>query len=171
MLKIRLCLSLSALLLVSNTPISHAQTLPQSLPQSLPQTLPQTLPQSGSQQPVDNYIPLFSPEQIANASETQRKRMESTEKLNRSSWMKRRQDAAEAKAKLEASAPPPKPAKPKYTRKGKIYKWVDAQGRVHFGDSPPGKGSEQIKLRNTAPAKGAPPPPPAPHLKKGGDDV
>ena len=151
--------------------ISHAQTLPQSLPQARPQTLPQTLPQADSQQPADNYIPLFSPEQIANAPEKQRKRMQSTEKLNRSSWMKRRQDTADAKAKQAASAPPPKPAQPKYTRKGKIYKWVDAQGRVHFGDAPTGKDSEQINLRNTAPALGAPPPPPAPHLKKDGGDV
>jgi hypothetical protein len=154
MTKLRLCLSLSTLLLVSIPPISYAQTLPKS----------------GSQQPANNYIPLFSPKQIANASEKQRKRMQSTEMLNRSSWMKRRQDAAVAKAKQAASVPPPIPAPPKYTRKGKIYKWVDAQGRVHFGDAPSGNDSEQVKLRNTAPAQGAPPPPPAPHLKKGGDD-
>ena len=146
MSKIRLSLCFSAVLLTSLANTSGAQT-------------------------ADDYIPLFTPEQISKASEIQRKRMQSTEKLNRDTWINRRKDAAAEKAKQAAAASPPKPPPPKYTRKGKIYKWVDAQGRVHFGDAPTGKDSEQIKLRNTAPAEGAPPPPPAPHLKKAEEDT
>jgi len=28
-----------------------------------------------------------------------------------------------------------------------VYKWVDADGEVHFGDRPPGQGAEQISVR------------------------
>lgn len=40
---------------------------------------------------------------------------------------------------------------------GKIYKWTDSDGNVHYGERPPGKKAEQIKVRkgpaNPAPTK------------------
>ena len=130
MLKYRLCLCLSTVLLASHPVSSSAQD--------------------------DDYVPLFSQEQISKAAEGSRKRMQVTEKMNRDAWMKRRKESADAKTKKAATASAAtKPAPPKYTRKGKIYKWVDAQGRIHFGDAPTGKKSEQIKLRNTKPSQGA----------------
>ena len=32
-------------------------------------------------------------------------------------------------------------------RKSKIFKWVDANGRVHFGDAPRDKNAKEIKIR------------------------
>ncbi len=164
-------LCLSALLLTSITVNGIAQTLPQTLPLSLQQTPQQQAQQQAQDEAVDQYMPLFTPEQMAKASEGSRKRMQATEKMNRDAWIKRRQRRAEAKAEKEAaSRAPAQPPAPKYTRKGKIYKWVDDQGRVHFGDAPTGENSQQIKLRNTQPAIGGPPPATAPHLKASGED-
>ncbi|MBI1733449.1 MAG: DUF4124 domain-containing protein [Gammaproteobacteria bacterium] len=28
-----------------------------------------------------------------------------------------------------------------------IYRWVDAQGRVHFGDKPPAEGAERVEVK------------------------
>lgn len=160
----RLCLCPVAALLLMLPVVVLAQSLPQNIPQSL------RLPSSQSNLPADDqYIPLFTPEQIAKAAKESRKRMQATEKMNHEAWVKRRKDRAAVKARTQAPAaasPPP----PKYTRKGKIYKWVDAQGRVHFGDAPSGKNSQQIKLRNTSPPKGAPPPATPAHLQNRGED-
>ena len=163
----RLCLNLAAVLAAFVSGGGLAQT---TLPQSIPQTLPQTTTQSPEQSP-DPYIPLFTEQQIAKASKGARKRMQATEEMNRQAWVERRRKSAEVKARKEAEArAAAQPAAPKYTRKGKIYKWVDAQGRVHFGDAPAGNNSPQIKLRNTSPPQGAPPPASAPHLQKSGED-
>ena len=124
--------------------------------------LSQTLPQTSQQ-----YIPLFTPQQIAKASERTRTRMQATEDMNRQAWQERRRKLAETKAKKEAEARAAlKPAAPSYTRKGKIFKWVDAQGRTHFGDAPTGNNAQQIKLHDTNPPQGAPSPATAPHLQK-----
>jgi hypothetical protein len=37
-----------------------------------------------------------------------------------------------------------------------IYRWVDEQGNVHFGDLPPAKGAEPVQLRHYQPASPAP---------------
>ncbi len=123
---------------------------------------------------ADTYIPLFSQDQISKAPKDARKRMQDTEQMNHDAWLKRRQQEAEAEAEAKkaaesnAAAPPPPPD---YSRKGKIFKWVDAQGRVHFGDAPSGSNAKQIKLRNIEPPKGAAPPAVAPHLKTNDKDT
>ena len=134
-------------------------------------TLPQPIPQSITQSP-DRYIPLFTKQQIAKAPKGTRKRMQATENMNREAWVNRRRKRAEVKARKEAEdQAAAQPVTPKYTRKGKIYKWVDAQGQVHFGDAPAGNNSRQIKLRNTDPPQGASPPASAPHLQKSDEDT
>ena len=39
---------------------------------------------------------------------------------------------------------------------GKIYKWTDANGKIHYGERPPGGKAEQIKLKRSSPYKSAP---------------
>ena len=33
-----------------------------------------------------------------------------------------------------------------------VYKWTDDQGNVHFGDRPPAKGAEEVKVPESAPS-------------------
>ncbi|WJW75662.1 DUF4124 domain-containing protein [Thiohalobacter sp. IOR34] len=37
-----------------------------------------------------------------------------------------------------------------------VYRWTDAEGRVHFGDRPPASGAEVVPLRSAPSAAGAP---------------
>lgn len=39
---------------------------------------------------------------------------------------------------------------------GGVYKWVDADGQVHFGDRPPDRGAEQVEVPNNPVAPAAP---------------
>lgn len=34
-----------------------------------------------------------------------------------------------------------------FSASAEVYKWTDAQGRVHFGDKPPGEGAESVTIR------------------------
>jgi hypothetical protein len=46
-----------------------------------------------------------------------------------------------------------------------LYKWVDKNGKVQYGDTPPGDASKVTRLK--APASGSAPAPAAPEAKKG----
>ena len=105
------------------------------------------------------YIPLFSPEQIENASPETRQRMIDTERVNREAWAKRaqerpagsgedpaRQRAGDNEGQPAAAAPPPA----RSATRRKIYRWVDKNGRVNFGDTPPPTAASEVKLRGTA---------------------
>lgn len=39
-----------------------------------------------------------------------------------------------------------------------VYRWVDENGRVHFGDRPPTDGGEQVRITPAAPSPQAPKP-------------
>lgn len=41
---------------------------------------------------------------------------------------------------------------------GKIYKWTDANGKVHYGERPPAGKAEQMKIKGTTPFGTAPAP-------------
>ena len=41
---------------------------------------------------------------------------------------------------------------------GKIYKWVDSEGKVHYGERPPGGQGEQMRVPRSAPRGAAPAP-------------
>lgn len=107
------------------------------------------------------YQPLFSPEMIEQASPEQATRMRATEQRNRAAWDERqeatrqREQAAQQRTQqAEQSAQQPR------AKKNKIYKWVDKDGRVNFGDAPEGQGAEEIEVKGIAREQGNPPPPP-----------
>lgn len=129
------------------------------------------------------YSKIFPEEMYRRATPQQRREMEAAEARNRATWEARQQqqreqaaDAAEqapgqAQSRPPAAAsqaPPPTPPAVTPQRKAKIYKWVDENGRVVFGDAPRGADAEEVKVRGTgrsAPAPaggtsspGAPPP-------------
>ncbi len=113
--------------------------------------------QEGSE---NTYRPLFTPEMIRSASPAQAQRMRATEERNRKAWDERQakrreaENASARRAESQASGAPPA------QRKRKIYRWVDKDGRVHFGDAPPGRGAEEVTVRGVARVKGNPPPAP-----------
>ncbi len=39
------------------------------------------------------------------------------------------------------------------TARGEIYRWVDGDGKVHFGDRPPPRASESVPLPDSAPPR------------------
>ena len=48
---------------------------------------------------------------------------------------------------------------------GKIYKWVDSEGKVHYGERPPGgQQGKQMRVPRAAPRGAAPAPKPADNL-------
>lgn len=106
------------------------------------------------------YQPLFTPEMIEQASPEQAMRMRATEERNRQAWDERqeatrqREQAAQRSQQAEQSAQQPR------AKKKKIYKWVDKEGRVHFGDAPEGQGAQEIEVKGIAREQGNPPPPP-----------
>ncbi len=123
----------------------------------------QTSTQQPDQEPV--YSPLFSEAMIHNASPTQAVRMREAEARNRQAFETRRQarrdqqasqqtEAAERERRAAASASTPR------RNKSKVFKWVDADGRVHFGDAPRGQDAKEIKVGGAARVQGTPLPPP-----------
>ena len=123
------------------------------------------------------YIPVYSDKMIKEASPEQAAIWRKVEADNRRRFNERqlklqdrkleaeeesraRQDAAEQKAAAERArreaAAAPKPT----IRRSKVYKWVDANGRVHFGDAPQGRNAKEIKVGGAARIKGTPLPPP-----------
>ena len=120
-----------------------------------------------AQQPEQpqRYRPLFTDRMIRDASTPeQAARMRETEAKNRGLFDRRqkerleKQQAAEreAQAAEEARANARRPARPARS-KGKVYKWVDANGRVHFGDAPRGENAKEVKVGGVARIKGTPP--------------
>lgn len=106
------------------------------------------------------YQPLFTPQMIEQASPEQATRMRATEQRNRQAWeerqeaMRQRDQAAQRTREAEQSAQQPR------AKKSKIYRWVDKQGRVNFGDAPEGQGAQEIEVKGIAREQGNPPPPP-----------
>jgi hypothetical protein len=105
------------------------------------------------------YQPLFTPEMIEQASPEQATRMRATEQRNRQAWDERheatrqRDQAAQRVREAEQSAQQPR------AKKKKIYRWVDKEGRVNFGDAPDGQGAQEIEVKGIAREQGNPPPP------------
>ena len=123
-----------------------------------------------AQQPEQpqRYRPLFTDRMIRDASTPeQAARMRETEAKNRGLFDRRQQERREkhqaaereAQAAEEARVSALRPARPPRT-KGKVYKWVDANGRVHFGDAPRDKNAQEVKVGGVARVKGTPLPPP-----------
>src|SRR3979490_2493920 len=52
-----------------------------------------------------------------------------------------------------------------------VYKWVDAQGKLQYGDRPPGGGHGEVVKRGGAPGGRAAPAPAAPSNTFGGDQA
>jgi hypothetical protein len=108
----------------------------------------------------NTYRPLFPPETIEAASPEQARRMRATEERNRKAWEERQaklRAASQSKAnpaRGQSAAPAPRARK-------KIYKWVDKNGRVHFGDAPQGSGAQEVEVRGAARIQGNPPPAPS----------
>jgi hypothetical protein len=115
------------------------------------------------------YTPLFTPEQIRNASDATRQRMIDTERDHREAWMQRNPGARRSAA--EPGDPPSNPtgegereppasadAAPRAAPPGKrkIYRWVDSQGRVNFGDRPASTGATEVRIRNDGASRGSP---------------
>ncbi len=112
------------------------------------------LPALAQETPPD-YIPLFSKEQIEQASPEAKSRMIETEERNRKAWIERSKQEPSGDTPL-AQDENQRAAAPRATpRKRKIYRWVDAQGRVNFGDTPPSGTREEVNVRGTAPPTGA----------------
>ena len=124
---------------------------------------------------VDNdkeaeYFPLFSETMIGNASAAQAARMRKSEADNRERFdarqRARREQQAQPKqaAEVNASQSEPQqekvPAPSEKRNKSKIYKWVDANGRVHFGDAPQGNKATEVTVGGGARIQGSPPPAP-----------
>ena len=120
----------------------------------------------------DGYNPLFPEAMYLRASPQQRREMEAAEARNRSAWQQRKQQEQAAAAAAQSSeqppdqgsgqapvaAPPPAAAPVTPRRKSKIYKWVDENGRVQFGDAPPRSGdAEEVKVRGTGASRPAAP--------------
>ena len=123
------------------------------------------------QEPV--YFPLFSEEMIQSASPEQSIRMRETEARNRQAFDSRMralrdQDTAQ---KQEASTQAPRQdaetAPLPQRGKRKIFKWVDANGRVHFSDVPQGRNAKEINVGGAARIRGNPPPLPSRALETG----
>jgi hypothetical protein len=117
------------------------------------------------------YFPLFSDEMIRNASPVQAARMRESEAGNRARFDARQQARREDKEATEepAEVREPRPAPVAKHRHGKVYKWVDANGRVHFGDAPQGRNAREVKVGGAARIKGTPPP--APGAVNQGEDI
>lgn len=103
----------------------------------------------GQDPAVQEYLPLFSPEMIEQASPEQAARMRTTEERNRQVWDERQAAARQheqteaqqaREASQSASEQPPR-------AKNRIFKWVDKDGRVHFGDAPQGQGAQEVEVR------------------------
>lgn len=123
-----------------------------------------------AQQPEQpqRYRPLFTDRMILDASTPeQAARMRETEAKNRALFDRRqkaaqeKQQAAEreARAAEESQVSARRPSSP-VKSKGKVFKWVDANGRVHFGDTPQNKNAQEIKVGGVARIQGTPLPPP-----------
>lgn len=123
-----------------------------------------------AQQPEQppNYRPLFTDRMILDASTPeQADRMRKTEAKNREifdSRQKAQREKAqtaerEARAAEEARVSALRPTPPVRSQR-KVFKWVDANGRVHFGDAPQSKNAKEIKVGGVARIQGTPPPPP-----------
>lgn len=123
-----------------------------------------------AQQPEQppNYRPLFTDRMIRDASAPkQADRMRETEAKNRGLFdsrqkarrEKREATEREARTAEEARVSARQPAKP-IRSKGKVFKWVDANGRVHFGDAPQSKDAKEVNVGGVARIQGTPPPPP-----------
>lgn len=123
-----------------------------------------------AQQPEQppRYRPLFTDRMIRDASTPeQAERMRATEAKNRGLFDSRQKtrreekDTAEreARAAEEARESARRPAQPARS-KGKVFKWVDANGRVHFGDAPQSKNAQEVKIGGVARTQGTPLPPP-----------
>ena len=123
-----------------------------------------------AQQPEQppRYRPLFTDRMIRDASTPEQgDRMREAEAKNRGLFDSRqkarleKKEAAEreARAAEEARVNARRPAKP-VRSKGKVFKWVDANGRVHFGDAPQSKNAQEVKVGGVARIQGTPPPPP-----------
>ena len=118
------------------------------------------------------YIPLFSQEQIDAASPQAKSRMIETEQRNRKAWIERSKrrsassggDTPSASARAERESEPSAAAPAPRPKKRKIYRWVDANGRVNFGDTPPAAKHEEVSVRGTAAPTGAPSRAPRPSL-------
>jgi hypothetical protein len=124
--------------------------------------------QNDAQQSEDEpvYFPLFSEAMIQSAPPEQAARMRETEARSRQAFDKRQQAIRDrnAKAQEDAARQARERALASTTRrqqgKNKVYKWVDADGRVHFGDAPRGQDAKEVSVGGVARIKGAPPPPP-----------
>lgn len=111
--------------------------------------------------PVPVYQPLFTPQMIEQASPEQATRMRATEERNRQAWEERQAAVREREQAARQAEQAAQPAPAQRARgRSKIYKWVDKDGRVHFGDAPEGQGAQEIEVRGIAREQGRPPPPP-----------
>ena len=108
------------------------------------------------------YFPLFSEEMISNASPGESRRMRSTEDRNRKKFEERQQILRERNEdEVEPDSAAQRAPAPNAPRaKSKIFKWVDGDGRVHFGDAPQGSNAKEVKVGGAARIQGTPPPPP-----------
>ncbi|MFT5173173.1 MAG: hypothetical protein ACI8W7_001344 [Gammaproteobacteria bacterium] len=112
------------------------------------------------------YFRLFSKSMIRNASPEQAARMRKSEAENRERFdtrqQARREQQAAAKQQSEVSAVQSEPRQaqiptPAAKRgKSKVYKWVDANGRVHFGDAPKGNDAKELTVGGVARIQGTP---------------
>jgi hypothetical protein len=110
---------------------------------------------------AQQYQPLFTQEMIEKATPEQAARMRITEERNRAAWDERL-EAARKREQAAAQARQAPPAPDQAPRaKTKIYKWVDKDGRVHFGDAPAGQGAKEVEVGGIARVPGNPPPPPS----------
>ena len=128
-----------------------------------------------AQSPV--YSPLFSEDMIRNASPTQAARMSEAEAQNRKAFEDRQQARRAQQASTEAQAQAAQqkrqsaaPAATPTRGKSKVFKWVDANGRVHFGDAPQGRNAKEVKVRGAARIQGTPLPPPGQRQKEADED-
>ena len=123
------------------------------------------------------YSPLFSEDMIRNASPPQAARMRATEAQNRRAFETRQQARREQQASTEAEAQAAQqkresavPAATPTRGKSKVFKWVDANGRVHFGDAPQGRNAKEVKVGGAARIQGTPLPPPGQRQKESAAD-
>jgi len=122
--------------------------------------------------PGERYQPLFSEEMIRRAPPEHRERMRAVEAQHRAAFERRRREQAQAPgARGGADAQAAPSDAPPAARRGRtrVYKWVDEQGRVHFGDAPEGRGAEEIEVGGAARIQGTPPPPPGSTSSAGGE--
>jgi len=110
------------------------------------------------------YSPLFSETMIQRAAPEQGARMRKSEAGNRQRFDARQQAlrdqrAAAKQANEEARQKAERAPAPR-RGKSKVFKWVDANGRVHFGDAPQGQNAKEVKVGGAARIQGTPPPPP-----------